>query len=75
MLSMHKMLSHFIIGYSVQATNRASSLVDIYPTTFNCDGTESTLIDCTTGTDTSSFDHQYDAYVNCQTSKKVYNLI
>ena len=59
---------HYI--HSVQSANHASSLIDIYPTTFLCDGTESSLIECDTGTVTSSLDHEYDAYVNCLTSKK-----
>ncbi len=50
----------------MQVNDRANSSVDIFPTTFHCDGTENTLIECSNGIATGGLSHSTDAHVTCQ---------
>ncbi len=58
------MFAYFV---SLLEENYADASVDIYTTTFICDGTESSLIECGQGVETSSQTHEADAYLTCQT--------
>lgn len=56
------------IDYRVAKTDLSPSSVPIYETTFNCDGSESSLHDCQPGLDTAGLTHSSDAYLMCQSS-------
>ena len=63
-----------LVHCSVESTNHAPSSVSIFPSLFNCDGTESALSECATLG--NSFDsHTSDAYVTCQTGETTNVLV
>ena len=62
----------FWLAYNIYSVATVSDLMEIHPTTFICDGTESSLSDCMPGAGTGSQTHQSDAYISCQTSEAIY---